>query len=196
MFDRRQMEIRRGAIAVVACATMVSVAVLAEKPLFGKVNQVVDASSLLPSVTLDSGDAIASHDAGLKSVAEQNSSLLADHPAGHSQWPGDQSHRLYGMRVNRLRGVQVSDEDGRRVGVVENIVVDRRTGHPYILLTIGGFMGFGDKHVTLPVSVVRMVKGELRFPGSRDIERLDQRSRYQPWQFIELPRDAVIAERS
>jgi sporulation protein YlmC with PRC-barrel domain len=62
-----------------------------------------------------------------------------------------------------LVGDDVYDAEGRRLGVVEEIVLDARTGCVrYVVLTLGGFIGIGHKRVAVPWSALTADAGYRR----------------------------------
>src|SRR6266568_2363017 len=58
-------------------------------------------------------------------------------------------HRL--IAANRVAGTVVYDPHGTRLGSIEDVMIDKPSGHiVYAVLSFGGFLGIGDRHYPLP----------------------------------------------
>jgi len=61
----------------------------------------------------------------------------------------EKPHRL--VASDRVEGTQVRRSDGTKVGTVERLMIDKTSGKvAYAVLTFGGFMGVGAKHIPVP----------------------------------------------
>jgi hypothetical protein len=57
--------------------------------------------------------------------------------------------------AQRVNGAEVFNQAKEKIGRIEDIAIDKRTGKvAYAILTFGGFLGMGDKHQPLPWSVL------------------------------------------
>jgi len=53
--------------------------------------------------------------------------------------------------ANQVQGTTVYDLAGEKLGSVEDVMLDKRSGRiAYALLTFGGFLGIGDRYYPLP----------------------------------------------
>lgn len=65
--------------------------------------------------------------------------------------PAKASHQLNIVRLSKLDGVNVYDAEGKRIGEVDDVVIDPATGRiQHALVTIGGIMGVGGKTYAVP----------------------------------------------
>ena len=56
---------------------------------------------------------------------------------------------------DRVEGTPVRRRDGDKVGMVERLMIDKRSGKvAYAVMSFGGFMGMGEGHHTLPWSAL------------------------------------------
>lgn len=56
---------------------------------------------------------------------------------------------------DRVEGTQVRRSDGDKVGTIERLMIDKRSGRVvYAVMSFGGFMGLGESFYTLPWSVL------------------------------------------
>lgn len=57
--------------------------------------------------------------------------------------------------AQRVNGAAVFNQAKEKIGTIEDIAIDKRTGKvAYAILSFGGFLGMGDKHQPLPWSVL------------------------------------------
>jgi sporulation protein YlmC with PRC-barrel domain len=67
---------------------------------------------------------------------------------------GDPSGRL--ISSERVSGTAVYDTQGEKLGMVEDVMIDKVSGRiAYAVLSFGGFLGIGDKHHPLPWGTLR-----------------------------------------
>jgi len=58
--------------------------------------------------------------------------------------------------AQRVNGADVFNQAKEKIGRIEDIAVDKRTGKvAYAILSFGGFLGMGGKHQPLPWSVLK-----------------------------------------
>ncbi|MEO6341082.1 MAG: PRC-barrel domain-containing protein, partial [Caulobacteraceae bacterium] len=58
--------------------------------------------------------------------------------------------------AQRVNGSDVFNQANERIGRIEDVAIDKRTGKvAYAILSFGGFLGMGDKHQPLPWSVLK-----------------------------------------
>jgi sporulation protein YlmC with PRC-barrel domain len=69
----------------------------------------------------------------------------------------DMTHPL--IPAQRVNGASVFNQAGEKIGKIEDIALDKRSGKvAYAILSFGGFLGMGDKHQPLPWSVLNYDK--------------------------------------
>jgi len=57
---------------------------------------------------------------------------------------------------DKVEGTAVRRSNGDKLGAIERIMIDKRTGKvAYAVMTFGGFLGIGDEYRALPWSVLR-----------------------------------------
>lgn len=60
------------------------------------------------------------------------------------------------IAASRVQGTNVYGQDQDHIGVIEDVMLDKREGRvAYAVLSFGGFMGFGTKHYPLPWRLLR-----------------------------------------
>ena len=56
---------------------------------------------------------------------------------------------------DRVEGTVVYDAQGKRIGKVERLMIDKLTGQiAYAILSFGGFLGIGEDHYPIPWSML------------------------------------------
>ncbi len=63
---------------------------------------------------------------------------------------GTQKMQTGAWRGSQLMGINVYSADGNRVGSIADIVGDIKGQVVYVILSVGGFLGIGDKLIPLP----------------------------------------------
>jgi len=59
------------------------------------------------------------------------------------------------ISADKVEGTSVYNQEGEKLGNVEDIMIDKRSGRvAYAVLSFGGFLGMGEKHHPLPWSVL------------------------------------------
>ncbi len=54
---------------------------------------------------------------------------------------------------DRVEGTPVRRSDGQRIGTIQRLMIDKATGRvAYAVLSFGGFLGIGQKHIPIPWS--------------------------------------------
>lgn len=67
------------------------------------------------------------------------------------------THQLKAVRLSKLEGVNIYDGSAKRIGEVEDLVLDAASGHIlHALVSIGGVMGVGDKHYIVPLNQLQV----------------------------------------
>jgi sporulation protein YlmC with PRC-barrel domain len=66
------------------------------------------------------------------------------------------THELQAVRLSKLEGVNIYDADSKRIGEVEDLVLEPGSGRVlHALVSIGGVMGVGDKRFAVPTRQLR-----------------------------------------
>ncbi|MDV2984564.1 UNVERIFIED_CONTAM: PRC-barrel domain-containing protein [Methylobacteriaceae bacterium AG10] len=61
---------------------------------------------------------------------------------------------------DRVIGTEVRRADGSKVGRIERLMLDKRSGRvAYAVMSFGGFLGMGEEYYTLPWAVLRYDTG-------------------------------------
>ena len=76
--------------------------------------------------------------------------------AGTTSSPASSTARAdatHQVRVSKLIGMDVYSQSGQRLGDVKDVIVDTNSGRVhYAILSLGGFLGLGDKLFAIPLS--------------------------------------------
>ena len=67
--------------------------------------------------------------------------------------PRDETSQL--ISSGKVEGTPVYRSNGERIGRIENVMIDKRSGRvAYAVLSFGGFLGVGEDHYPLPWSLL------------------------------------------
>lgn len=71
-----------------------------------------------------------------------------------------------GYRASKVLGSSVVNEAGDTVGKIDDIIVGPDGKAPFVVLSVGGFLGVGDKLVALPYEQMRTDGKKIVLPGA------------------------------
>lgn len=71
-----------------------------------------------------------------------------------------------GYRASKVLGASVVNEAGETVGKIDEIIVGSDGKAPFVVLSVGGFLGVGDKLVVLPYEQMRTDGKKIMLPGA------------------------------
>lgn len=81
-----------------------------------------------------------------------------------------------GYRASKIIGMEVKNADGQTVGTVDDLIIasDDFVGHA--IISVGGFLGMGAKHVAVPVEDIKDIRGRAVLPDATKgrLERLPE----------------------
>lgn len=81
-----------------------------------------------------------------------------------------------GMSAKELRGTDIVDAQGKKLGDIEEVVLDMDSGRVHaVVLGFGGFLGLGEKHFAFPVSDLQPAKDKDKLQLNVDKEKLKDR---------------------
>jgi sporulation protein YlmC with PRC-barrel domain len=71
-----------------------------------------------------------------------------------------------GHRASKLIGAPVYNEQGERVGSIDDLIVTPDRALSYAIVSVGGFLGLGGRLVAIPVEQIRVEQDKLVLPGA------------------------------
>jgi len=71
-----------------------------------------------------------------------------------------------GYRASKMLGSAVVNEAGDTVGKIDEIIVGPDGKAPFVVLSVGGFLGVGDRLVALPYEQMRTDGKKIVLPGA------------------------------
>jgi PRC-barrel domain len=89
----------------------------------------------------------------------------------------DETHRL--ISSAKVEGTEVYNRNGDHLGTVDNLMIDKFTGHvEYAVMSFGGFLGIGESYHPLPWKVLSYDTQMGGYVVDADRSRLEQAPRY------------------
>jgi hypothetical protein len=74
-----------------------------------------------------------------------------------------------GYRVTKIVGSNVVNDANEKIGTVEDLLVGRDDSVLYAIVSVGGFLGMGDKLVAVPFGALKIGNDSLVLPeGTKD----------------------------
>ncbi|WP_419898947.1 PRC-barrel domain-containing protein [Roseomonas sp. USHLN139] len=73
-----------------------------------------------------------------------------------------------GLSMHRLLDADVHGEGDREIGEIEDVVLPEGGGAPVAVLSVGGFLGVGERHVAVPLAQLQhdAQRGRWSLPGA------------------------------
>lgn len=105
--------------------------------------------------------------------------------------PGERA-AMNSHRVESLTGAKLVGETGEAIGDVEAIVRSQTSAELEAVVSVGGFLGIGDKEVTVPLRDLQMHGMDLSTPLARTEQQLKQRPIYREALYERLPGEAMV----
>ena len=88
--------------------------------------------------------------------------------------------------ASKFKGTDVLGADNQKIGDVSDILFDKSGTVDAIIVSVGGFLGLGSKHVAIAPAAFEVVKGpndtsdKLKISASKD--QLEQAQNFEPYQ--------------
>lgn len=71
-----------------------------------------------------------------------------------------------GYRASKIIGGTVVNEANETVGKVDELLIGADGKTPYAVLSVGGFLGLGDRLVVVPYESLKMAANKIMLPGA------------------------------
>lgn len=71
-----------------------------------------------------------------------------------------------GYRTSKVVGATVVNEANETVGTIDDLIVTPTSRVPFAVLSVGGFLGMGEKFVVVPYSALRVGDKKMVLPGA------------------------------
>ena len=71
-----------------------------------------------------------------------------------------------GYRASKVIGASVVNEANDTVGKVDDIIIGQDGKTPFVVLSVGGFLGMGTKLVVLPYEQLKATENKIVLPGA------------------------------
>jgi hypothetical protein len=71
-----------------------------------------------------------------------------------------------GFRASKIIGATVVNEANETVGKIDDMLIGPDGKSPYAVLSVGGFLGLGDRLVVVPYESLKMAANKILLPGA------------------------------
>ena len=86
------------------------------------------------------------------------------------------------VSIEEVLGSSVVNANGEEIAEIEDLVVDQNQTH-YAILSVGGFLGIGDKKVAIPLDQLQLGEEETYMMSAETEEQLEQMPEYDEQQY-------------
>jgi hypothetical protein len=70
-----------------------------------------------------------------------------------------------GYRSSKIVGSTVVNDANQTVGSIDDLIITPGGQAPYVILSVGGFLGLGTKYVALPFTSLKIGDNKIVLPG-------------------------------
>jgi len=116
----------------------------------------------------------------------------ADSGSQSSQHSG--SDGLGSKRVADIEGMQVINLNNDEIGEVQKVVQDPQSNRLFAVVSVGGFLGIGDKDVPIALQRMEWRDGQLVLPSDLTGDELQNHPRYRAADYRELSGDRLLSQ--
>ena len=92
------------------------------------------------------------------------------------------------VSIEEVLGSSVVNANGDEVAEIEDVVLDQNQRH-YAVLSVGGFLGIGDKKVAIPLDEMQLGEDESYLMSTETEEQLEQMPEYEEGQYQPFQRE-------
>jgi hypothetical protein len=71
-----------------------------------------------------------------------------------------------GYRASKVIGTSVVNDTNDTVGKIDDIIIGQDGKSPFVVLSVGGFLGIGNKLVVLPYEQLKAADNRIVLPGA------------------------------
>jgi sporulation protein YlmC with PRC-barrel domain len=71
-----------------------------------------------------------------------------------------------GYRATKIIGASVINDANDTIGKIDDLIVSPDGKTPFAVLTVGGFLGLGDRRVVVPYSSLKFADNKIVLPGA------------------------------
>ncbi len=101
---------------------------------------------------------------------------------------------LRSKHVKDLKGVEVQNQGGTKIGKVKELVASRQDNRLHAVISVGGVLGIGDTELAMPLDQLTWQQDKLIAPTTASKEQLKQQPGYNKTAYLELEGDKIIGE--
>lgn len=108
------------------------------------------------------------------------------------QTQGQTSSELMNMTAGQVADMKLKNDEGKKIGDIEEIVQNKTDGKLNAVVSVGGFLGLGKKRVAIPLDQLRLQQGELVAQGMTK-EQLEQQQAYKDQDYEVVEKSTILA---
>jgi len=80
---------------------------------------------------------------------------------------GDVKHGQH-VKASKLIGTEVKNDQGDRLGKIDDLIISHNNSVRFVVLSVGGELGIGDRKVAVPINNLRCSDGTARLSATSD----------------------------
>ena len=105
--------------------------------------------------------------------------VVSAQPSAPPRAPQPPWRELGLSEMRHVLGMPIRNEQGREVGEIDNLLIDTRDGRiSHVVISVGGFMGLGEKNVVVPWADLKVASEGKRSVATLEQAKLDSAPRW------------------
>lgn len=126
-----------------------------------------------------SGEKASTSGAGYEKASPSKTGAASETPGAASSTDTSQSTISGGITAEELVGRNVVNRQGENVGEVESLVVQPKKNEVHAVISIGGFLGIGDRDVAIPLKDLEIGDDNVTLMSQQTKEDLEALPEYE-----------------
>ncbi len=103
------------------------------------------------------------------------------------------SQQLMSKKISDINGMSVVNAQGKELGEVNKVVRNKQDQRLAAVISVGGFLGIGEKKVAIPFNELQLQGGNLVASIGANEDQLKQQQKYDKSQYQEVQAEQTVA---
>jgi sporulation protein YlmC with PRC-barrel domain len=132
-----------------------------------------------PAAAAGSGEKASTTGTGYEKASPSTTGAASETPGAATSTGASQSTIPGGITAEELIGRNVVNRNGENVGEVESLVVQPKKNEVHAVISVGGFLGMGDRDVAIPLKDLEIGEDNVTLMSQQTKEDLEALPEYE-----------------
>ncbi|MDO9600195.1 MAG: PRC-barrel domain-containing protein [Azoarcus sp.] len=171
-----------------------AIVVLLASPVWAAEDSATNPDTIPRSGAVPQGDVVQPMEAAPGEVRPNQAMPSDGAPGMASPDPAVVGNPLYARTPEDLRGLEVVDLAGKKVGKIKTLVLGLDGQSAHAVISSGGFLGLGAREIVVSLDDLQLLEGRLQTSASVEDVSTGGSYEHDPDQYVELKPDRPISE--